>query len=165
MKKEGSVILNLLVIALGQNYPFIMSKSYGSIKNFKNRGMETMGLEFDSDNTDSFFVKEKDLPKDLSRESSEKLGIDELLKEKLETILTQHKDSFTTMKNLEILAPKPETNVKPKKNIHNRLYMDSKYTKRLTKKPSQPVFSKKSPSNINYGNLLYEKSKATLNSK
>ena len=88
-----------------------------------------------------------------------------LLKEKLETILTQHKDSFTTMKNLEILAPKPETNVKPKKNIHNRLYMDSKYTKRLTKKPSQPVFSKKSPSNINYGNLLYEKSKATLNSK
>lgn len=48
-------------------------------------------------------------------------------------------------------------------NIHNRLYMDSKYSRRLNSTNRPNVVHSKKVSSINYGELLYQESKASIN--
>ena len=52
-----------------------------------------------------------------------------------------------------------------KNSIHNRLYMDSKYSRRLQRKNNLPIYQEKQISNINYGNHLYQQSKVASNNK
>ncbi|OMJ89804.1 hypothetical protein SteCoe_7979 [Stentor coeruleus] len=118
-------------------------------------------VELDQGKKDSVFITADDSPKVLAKEFAKKHGLDQILEETLSKMIAEQQQIFEPSSKSQ---PKPQKKPEETSNIHKRLYMESKYTKRINKRPSLPI-QQKVASPINYGEILYRQDKACQNSK
>ncbi|OMJ77254.1 hypothetical protein SteCoe_23203 [Stentor coeruleus] len=118
-------------------------------------------VELDQGKKDSIFITAEDSPKVLAKEFAKKHNLDTILEETLTKMIVEQQQIFEQPSKSQL---KPQPKPKETSNIHKRLYMESKYTKRITKRPQFPI-QQKVISPINYGEILYRQDKACQNSK
>lgn len=118
-------------------------------------------VELDQGKKDSVFITADDSPKVLAKEFAKKHGLDSVLEETLTKMIAEQQRIFEPSSKSQ---PKPQKKQEETSSIHKRLYMESKYTKRINKRPSLPI-QQKIVSPINYGEILYRQDKACQNSK
>lgn len=116
-------------------------------------------IQLDSGIKDCLYINSDDDPKTLASLFSQKHNLDPALSQTLQRMI---QDEMVVFKSTSIKSKKPDL-----KNIHDRLYMDSKFARRSNKKLdlSPQVYSGTEFSTINYGQVMYDQSKGICKDK
>lgn len=117
-----------------------------------------VNVKLDEENTDSLVIFPGDSAETLARAFAAKHGLGEELEKRLEKLIAESQHPAG-------LPPRPGPVKKPSQNIHNRLYMDSKYTRRHQRDSPIVLVKEKQSSHANYGDYLYKQAKSTENTK
>ena len=116
-------------------------------------------IQLDSGIKDCLYINSDDDPKTLASLFSQKHNLTQALSQTLQRMI---QDEMAVFKSTSVKSKKPEF-----KNIHDRLYMDSKFARRSNKKLdlSPQVHPGAEFSTVNYGQVMYDQSKGICKDK